>query len=340
MAAIPASADGYSVTEIGPNHRRWSRLSTVPDALGKLVYVTNSYIELQDCLYYIRQGPTGLEWAESKAEIEPFPGGAVSRRGPIQMIFPNDLSAEPIDAQTAAGRFRSAVVCLSYADYGLRTNLIIAEVQPCQGQIIAPNQVWYPRAFCDITASIRYTCRPNGWEQDVLIDDPGSLPTPESMGLDSRSPTLVIQVTSEFLEAPPPAQTSHTVRVAEGLTLEDQAVDWGALRLGQGQALILGRSAASKPVGSTKRWLVTPDNRRFLVEEIPFAPLLREILSPSDGASLGEPGRNVRALVSLDLLPKLKPAQPNPRPMELAAARQPERGVLIDYVTLSASTNN
>ena len=82
--------------------------------------------------------PQTGEWIESQEVIEGFPGGAVARQGQIQMIFPNDLSSEPVDAQMPAGRFRSAVLCLSYADYGLQTNLIIAEIQPCQGQIISP----------------------------------------------------------------------------------------------------------------------------------------------------------------------------------------------------------
>jgi hypothetical protein len=191
IAAIPARPDGYAVTEIGPSHRRWTRVTPAPNALGDHAYVTNSYVELQDSLYYVRQGPAGLEWAESKAEIEACPGGAIARQGPVQIIFPNDLSTEPIDAQTTAGRFRSAIVCLSYADYNLQTNLIIAEIQSCQGQIIAPNQVLYPKAFSDsVSGSMRYTYTKGGWEQDVLIDDPGTLPTPESMGLDSGSATL------------------------------------------------------------------------------------------------------------------------------------------------------
>jgi hypothetical protein len=232
------------------------------------------------------------------------------------------------------------VACLSYADYGLQTNLIIAEIRPCQGQIIAPNQVPYPKALSDnVNGSVRYTYRKGGWEQDILIDDPGSLPTPESMGLDSGSPTLVLQVTTEFLEAPPP-QTSQRTLTTDGLTVENQEVDWGALRLGQGQAFFFGQSGSGKSVAMAKRWQVTPDNRKFLVEEVPFTQLLREILSRSGGASLDKPESKIRALASLDRLPKLKPAKPNTRPMELAAARPPERGLIIDYVTMPATTTN
>jgi RHS repeat-associated protein len=340
IAAMPPTPDGYTVSEIGANQRRWTCVINAPDPLGRPRYTTNSYIELQDSMYYVRPGPAGPEWAESKAEIEAFPGGAIARQGPVQLIFPNDLSAEPIDAQTASGRFRSAVLCLSYADYGLQTNLIIAEIQPCQGQIIASNQVWYPKAFNNAVAgSVRYTYRRSGWEQDVLIDDPGSLPAPESMGLDSASPGLVLQVVTEFLEAPP-ANTSPMAIPGPASSLQDQDVDWGALRLGQGQALFLGRSKNPSPLPTSKHWVVTPDRRQFLVEEVPFAQLLRDFFSPSGGAWLEGPAKKVRGLASLDRLPRLKPAKPDSRPMELAAVRPPERGLIIDYVTLSATATN
>ena len=336
--APTGAAEDYAITERGPNHRVWSKVTWQTDALGRTVACTNSYIELQSGLHY--QDPTTGQWLESQEVIEGFPGGAIARRGQIQMIFPNDLSTEPVDAQTPAGRFRSAVVCLSYADSGLQTNVIIAEIQPCQGQILAPNQVLYPAAFSNsVSASVRYTYRRAGWEQDILIDDPGSLPTPESIGLDSSSPTLTLQVTTEFLGAPPPS-TSSSASAAADPALEDQAVDWGAMRLGRGQALFLGSSASAKPVSTAKRWVLTPDNRQFLVEEVPFGLLLKAILSKSTGASLDTATRKVRSLVSLDKLPRLKATKPNPRPMELSAVRPPDRGLLIDYVTMGSSTNN
>jgi hypothetical protein len=338
LALAQAGSGDYSIAERGPNHRVWQHVGSWTNELGVVTYATNSYTELATGMHY--QDPKTGQWLESQEVIEGFPGGAIARQGQIQMIFPNDLSAEPIEAQTSAGRFRSAVVCLSYADYGLQTNLIIAEIQPCQGEIVAPNQVLYPAAFSNnVSASIRYTYRKCGWEQDIVINDPGTLPTPESLGLDSSSPTLTLQVTTEFLEAPPP-NTRQVASAAAGPGLEDQAVDWGAIRLGQGQALFLGPPANAKPVATVKRWVVTADGRQFLVEEVLFGQLLKTILSKPGGASLDNAARKVRSLASLDRLPRLKRAKPNPRRMELASTRPPERGLLIDYVTMTGSTNN
>ena len=150
---------------------------------------------------------------------------------------------------------------------------------------------------------------------------------------------------------------------AEGLALEDEEVDWGAIRLVQGQALFLGQSANSAPVNTVKRWIVTPDNRRFLTEEVPFGPLLREFLARPGGGALkvGQAPRltppesatpskagETHALFSMAptrreqpwRLPKLKPVRANSKPMELAAGPVPERGLFIDYQTLSGSATN
>jgi hypothetical protein len=332
---VPVATD-YAIIEQGPHSRVWARVELLTNSLGFVSAHTNRYVELQTGLAYLNNG----QYVDSQEIIEGFPGGAIARQGQIQIIFPNDLYGEPIDAQTAAGRFRSAVVCLSYADYSLQTNVMIAEIQPCQGQIIPPTQVLYPRAFTnDVNASVRYTYRKSGWEQDIIIDDPGSLPTPEALGLDSASPTLVLQVITEFLEAPPP-QTSDMVMAADGVTLRDQTVDWGMMRLGEGQALFLGQATNSNPVATAKHWVVTPDNRQFLIEEVPFARVLSNILSQSGGASLDTQARKVQTIASLDCLRKLKPSTPGAKRMELATARPPDRGLVIDYVTVSSSATN
>jgi hypothetical protein len=300
--------------------------------------MTNSYKELCTGLHYL--DPNTGQWLESQEVIEGFPGGAVARQGQIQMVFANDLATVgAIDAQTPAGRFRSHLLCLSYADSALQTNVLIAEVTNCQGQIISPNQVLYPEAFSDgLSGSVRYTYRKSGWEQDIIINDPGTLPAPEAYGLDSSSPSLTLQVITEFVDPPTPIQTSQTITAARGSAAEDEDVDWGALRLGRGQALFLGGRTNAAPIPTTKRWVVTADHRHLLVEEVPFALLLKQILSKSQGASVQPRAGAVRRLASLKDLPRLQPAKATTKTMEYASAQLPERGLLLDYVTM-VSTN-
>jgi hypothetical protein len=334
----PTSFSEYSIASRGANHRVWQHVTAAVGALGKVAYTTNFYTELASGMHY--QDPqTGL-WTESQELIEGFPGGGVARHGPIQVIFANDLAtAGAIDAQTPAGRFQSHLLCLSYADSALQTNVIIAEVTNCQGEIIAPNQVLYPQAFSDgLDISVRYTFRKSGWEQDILINDPGTLPAPEAFGMDSASPTLMLQVITEFINPPTPVRTSQSA-VAPGTVAPDEDVSWGALKLGPGQAMLLGNSPSAVPFPTAKRWYVTPDNRHLLIEEIPFTLFLKQILSTSQGASLDSRTKATRGLASLQDLPKLPPARTTARHMEYAAVREPERGVLIDYFTV-LTTNN
>jgi len=81
---------------------------------------TNSYVELQTGMAYPANGP----YVEGQEIIEGIPGGAVAQEAQIPIVLPNDLSAEPVDAQTAAARLPTAAVCSSYADYGLQTHLV------------------------------------------------------------------------------------------------------------------------------------------------------------------------------------------------------------------------
>jgi hypothetical protein len=333
-----AAAPDYSVVERGPNHRVFQQVVSSTDARGRVLYTTNSYTELSSGMHF--QDPRSGQWIESQEVIESFPGGAIARQGQVQMIFANDLAtAGAIDAQTPAGRFRSHLLGLSYADSAFQTNIFIAEVTNCQGQIISANQVLYPEAFSDgVSGSVRYTYRKCGWEQDIIINDPGTLPAPEAYGLDSGSPSLMLQVITEFVDPPTPIQTSRMTTAATGSAVEDEDVDWGALRLGRGQALFLGGRTNAAPIPTAKRWVVTADHRHLLVEEVPFAVLLKQILSKSQGASVQPRAKEVRALASLKDLPRLQPAKATPKRMVYALAQLPERGLLLDYVTM-VSTN-
>jgi len=342
IAAIPPTPDGYLVTEIGANYRRWACVTAVPDARGRLHYVTNSYVELQDDMYHIRQGASGPEWAPSHTVIEAFPGGAVAQQGEVQMIFANDLAtAGAIDAQTPAGRFRSQIVGLSYADPALQTNILIAQVKSCQGQIIAPNQVIYPDALVGdgFTASVRYTYRSSGWEQDVLIEDPTSLVAPEAYGLNSSSPTLALQVITEFLDPPVPALTSQVLTTDQGAVYQDDQVDWGLMKLQSGKAFFLGQPPDTKGIPVLKRWLDV-DSRHVLIEEVPFTSFMKALLSKDQGASLKERATANRRLASLKSLPVLPTAKPDPKPMQVAKAPPLETGILLDYSTISATQSN
>jgi hypothetical protein len=87
--------------------------------------------------------PQTGQWTESQELVEAVPGGAIARHGQIQVIFANNLAtAGAIDLQTPdSKRLISHVTGLSYFDASSGTNILIASIKDCQGQILPPNRV-------------------------------------------------------------------------------------------------------------------------------------------------------------------------------------------------------
>ncbi len=99
LAALPlqtaAAADirDWSVSDRGPSHRTWQRVSQYEAANGRTIYRTNSFVELQTGLHRWDQG-----WVETSPEIELFQDGAVVRHLLYQVAFaPNLASRGSID---------------------------------------------------------------------------------------------------------------------------------------------------------------------------------------------------------------------------------------------------
>ncbi|MEI6785049.1 MAG: hypothetical protein WCQ21_29470, partial [Verrucomicrobiota bacterium] len=194
-----AAAD-YNVIERGPHHRVLAKVTWQTDALGRVTAHTNSYTELLGGMHYLKDG----QWVESQDVVESYPGGAVARHGPVNVIFANNLAtAGAIDMQTPDGkRLTSHITGLSYFDAASGTNILIAAIKDCQGKILPPNQVLYEDAFQDLRASVRYTYTRGTFEQDVILLEAPQ--PPENYGLNPATSRLVIM--SEFIDAPQPVQ--------------------------------------------------------------------------------------------------------------------------------------
>src|SRR6267142_4321584 len=180
------------ITERGPHHRVWSRVTQETNQLGRVTSRTNSYTELATGMYYWQDG----QWKETLEKIEAFPDGAVAQNGSHKVIFAINInSAGAIDMALPDGkRLRSHVLGLSYFDAATGKSVLIAELKDSSGSILQPNQVIYSDAFTDLHADVRYTYRRSGLEQDVILRE--APPAPEEFGLDSR--TTRLQVLTEF----------------------------------------------------------------------------------------------------------------------------------------------
>ncbi|MEI6782130.1 MAG: hypothetical protein WCQ21_14555 [Verrucomicrobiota bacterium] len=334
VAADSAAAD-YTVIERGPHHRVMAKVTWQTDALGRVMAYTNSYTELLGGMHYLKDG----EWVESQDLIEGYPGGAVARHGPVNVIFANNLAtAGAIDLQTPDGkRLTSHVTGLSYFDAASGTNILITTTKDCQGKILAPNQVLYEDAFEDLRASVRYTYTRGTFEQDIILLE--SPPPPEDYGLDPATTRLVIM--TEFIDAPRPVQQVSNSRDEAGTPLQDETLDFGELQIGAGKGMLLGKDGPQPEVRIWKQW-ATIEGRQFLIEQVPAVELFKAIASlPGKlGASLKSPSEAIRFTASTNgRLPSFPLAKPSTNAMLLASAPLPEQGYLLDYSTV-VTTNN
>ena len=325
-ATPPTPTGEYSIAQLGPNHRVWTKVTWQTNALGRVTTRTNSYTELASGLN--RLDPATGQWVESKEVIESIPGGAIARQGQHQVVFANDLAtAGAIDMLTPDGRrLTSHVLGLSYLDAASGTNVLIAGVTNCLGKILPPNQVIYQRAFDSLNAAVRYTYTRDGFEQDiVLLEAPAP---PEAYGLNSASTRLVVM--TEFINPPQPAVRQSVLTDAAGTRIEDDALDFGAMQFGQGRGILLGTNAAKAGLKIFKQWAVM-EGRQFLLEQVRAVDLFQAIgsLPGKQGASLKPTSEPIRFTASTRQLPAPRLAQADTNAMLLTSHGLPEQGYLL-----------
>ena len=326
----------YQVVERGPHHRVWQRVASFTDAQGQVSYATNSYTELASGMHY--QDPKSGQWVESQEVIESFPGGAIARHGQHQVIFANDIASPgAIDMKTPDGkRLTSHVLGLSYFDAATGTNVLIAEVTNCLGNILAPNQVIYENAFDTLKASVRYTYTRGGFEQYIiLLEAPAD---PAAYGLNPATTRLVVM--TEFVNPPEPKIRQSVTTDAAGGPAQDDALDFGAMQMGPGTGFLLGPGATGAGLRIFKQWAKL-EGRQFLIEQVRAVDLLKAISSlPSkQGASLSSPSQAIRFTADTRRLPSPKSARPDTAAMQLAADGSSHKGFVLDYNTVVSTTN-
>ena len=243
----------------------------------QVLLVTNSFTELQTGLHY-----WDGQWVESSEVIEPFPQGAVARKGQFQMVFSPRLNVPgAIDLLTSAGdRLRSTPVGLAYLDAATGKAVLIAVIKDSLGELLPPNQVLYADSFSNVLADVRYTYRKSGMEQDIILRE--NPPSPKEFGLDPA--TTRLEIWTEFVEAPAPqvetrllSQTPYSPsgqRMTEP-DLVDEILDFKAMKTGSGTAFALytAKMDTDAPlIPVAKRWQQA-DGRTFLVESVSFSAI-------------------------------------------------------------------
>ncbi len=334
---------------VGPNERVWKSVTVGTDSTGREVAVTNSYVELASGLCWWNEETEAFEETQEAFEIAPD-GTAVAARGQHKVFIKANLNeGGAVDMFLPDGqRFRSNPMGLSYFDAGSGKNVLLGEIKDCQGEQIAPNVLWFPDAFDTIKAGIRFTYTRNGFEQDVVIqENPGA---PEEWGLESSSTTLecyteLYDIQEPQVRGPLAAEGEEQAagpseELADGQ--DDPVLDFGSLRMERGTAYLLHGRLDEVPV--RKSYEVLEDNRRFLIEHVPYlevAPVLDRLQ-----ARASKPGAALLAKRSFPGRRELAGSvRSRSRGREMAAIR-PSRaalpaGLVLDYyATLTSSITN
>src|SRR5687767_9730127 len=266
------------ITERGPHHAVYSRLSQYVNSYGEVVTRSNGWVTLATGLHYERNGA----WIESKEEIEVLPSGyAVARQGQVRIIWAgNANTAGAVDLYSSLDdkRFRSHVLGLAYTDKFGRSVMFAVLKPQADGVAIGNNQVLYPDCFDPadgVVASLRYTYTLAGFEQDVIIHN--QLPPPEEFGLDPN--TTRLELYTEFIEFP--EATKQTIVLNRDTSplrdqmvepdLTDDVLDFGALRVGTGNAFPTDDPENTLQTG--KSWEMR-DGRRLMIEKLDYASLI------------------------------------------------------------------
>jgi hypothetical protein len=323
-------ADGTSnhfVSERGPHHRVWQKVTREVDDRGQTVLRTNAgYLELAAGLHF--KNAKG-EWVETKEEFELLPGKAMARQGQHKVTLNYNLNTlGSAEIEMPDGRkLRSHVLGLSYLDVRTGESVLIAAVKDCAGKV-SGNQVIYEDAFANFKADVRYTYTRSGFEQDIILRE--QPPKPTAYGLNPE--TTRLQVLTEYINPPQP-QRRRALTSGGKTPVGDDDLVFGAMRMGQGRAFSLKTNQGKSGVGVAKSWTQL-EGRDLLVEEVPVKELEEELkaLPQSAGARMKAPQKAGQAASKQIVLPGAPLSQPGTNQMQLAMGPMDSKGVVVDWV--------
>ncbi len=347
-ALPPVEIAPYTVIDRGPHYKRLEHVLAFTNDLGKVRYRTNGYTEIATGMNHL----VGDQWVESTEEIQITANGGQATNSAHQVIFAaNANSPAAIQLVTPDGKqLSSHVVSLSYFDPTTGNSALISQLQDSVGQLVSSNEVLYPNALGgDCAADIFYHFSKVGLEQNIILRQ--QPPPPEAYNLNSAS--ALLQVTTEFLDAPTPAITTNSFNSVFQEASLDQLIEFGAMHIGRGKAFLIGDNPSdSQSVNVLKQWVVQ-DGRMFLLELVPFSPSMVAQLHtlpppPVPSGTNGSGGNGTGAMLRQNgkstlsqrvLVPPMRFSRVPAAALQLARVdAPPRRGFLIDYSMLSSQS--
>jgi len=350
--AQTTSEPPYTVTDVGANYRIWQRTIQVTNsATGEVTQQVQGFTELDAGMNYWTNNSAQAQsgWAESQDLIEITPTGVQAVHGQMKAVISGDVTSHgAITLTTASGQvFQSRPLGLYYADPLSGKVAQVALVQPGPGLLYAPNIVVFTNAFSGLNADLMLVWARNGFEQNVLLKQ--SPPPPETFGLSSASCRLQMWTAMDQCPEPiedrpallPSGLWDHILIFPDCWFPVGSAYEFGKAPLSNGGAAATVRplSPSDKNAFPTAKSLVSIADQKVLVEEINYSDLLSAFKGLGH-ASLPPGNPNAVEFAARGQLLPQPPASRQDRPILLAAGPYQARGIMLDYIQLSGSTNS
>ena len=212
--------------------------------------------------------PVGSVEQTAPAAAIGFDGNhAVGQNACHQVTFARNLNTcGAVDLVTPGGqRLRSTISGIVFYEPG-GNSVLIAELKPCEAELLSPNQLIYRDAFdadAGMVADVVYEHRRFSLEQNVVFRT--QLPAPSDYGFDLQKVRLAVM--TEFFEPPMPGRTSSALGAEDNLVFDQ-------MRIVQGRAFTLGESDWEIRVDKTWQEL---EKRWFLVESVAYLQIAAKL---------------------------------------------------------------
>ena len=334
MYGLSHSASGsIQIVEIGQDFVVYGNVfSETNDVGGTLLRTNRSFTLLENSMHYFEEG----NWKKSENVIEPFPNGAIARRGPTKAIFSPTLDAAAVfDVETQSGkRLRGGVRLIQLFDRSNGRTIELANVKPgAIGQLLPPDRIVFEGCMDGLNVDVVYTWKYNFFAQDIILKERPFLP--EEFNAASTS----LEIVTEFLAPPVPDIKARNIETDDP---DDLVIDFGELAIVAGKAFPINDNnqlalAAWNPSADgqhvRKSWWRTEDERTFLIESVPWSeilPYLDRLAAPADSRIAITP-QNSR------ISPLNTSSNAHQKPIELALHDYKAEGLLLDFVILPNS---
>jgi hypothetical protein len=332
-----------TVLERGPHHKVVQVVTEEADATGTVQSITNTYTQLQTGLHYLKDN----QYVESVPEIVPSPAGAEAKRGIHSVEFPVNLRAGLRVFDPSGRVLRSHPSFLAYYDSASGKQVLLAELQDCQGYIAPPNTVIYTNCMSGLRCSARFRNETWGIEQDILVlENPKP---PSYYGLNDA--TTRLECWTETFDWPTPQITPRVLKrtplspaggAMAAPDLVDERLDFGGMAMDHGTAFSLETENDRALGPPTAKRFVTIDGRTFLIEAVEYSTFesLLNTLPAAAEPPAGE-GTPPKESGALRLPPPVREAKTSPQPMQLAySGILKQSGLVIDYTLLNPGLTN